>query len=302
MTRPLALSLLLVGGALLLIPSAPAMGVEVDIVDVDAAEVRFEGVPAPLLGDLRLDSGLVTAPPLSVEVAPAPASGPAAVPAAQQAPRGLTPEGQRVAAAATAATGLALLAGLLAHHWGKLGAAGLLMPLFSRINSNHLLDNEVRHRVHAAVEANPGVTIKEVTELCHIGWGTAVYHLKRLEAERLVVSERNRQFRRFYKNGGGIVNGAKAAYGELKNPTSARIAHAIVESPGRCQKEVCAAVGISAPLAHKYLSRLAEAGLVDAQREWKTVKYFPTTKLEDLLQTARPVSVETTVSALPVAA
>lgn len=203
---------------------------------------------------------------------------------------GLTPTQERVAAAATGGAALAVLLGLVAHLAG--------VPLFSRIQGSHLLDNEVRQRVHGAVEANPGITIKEIVGVCGIGWGTAVYHLKRLEAERLVVSERQRQFRRFYKNGGGIVNDAKAAFGELKNPTSDRIARQVLSRPGACQKDLCEAVGISAPLASKFLGRLAQAGLVAAHREWKTVKYFPTPKLEDLLHAvAKPAAamVEATV-------
>ncbi len=195
------------------------------------------------------------------------------------------------ATVAGAAAGLGLLAALAAYNWGalKFFAGGLCVPLFSRIQSSRLLDNEVRNRVHDAVANNPGVTIKEIAALCSIGWGTAVYHLKRLETERLIVSERQRQFRRFFKNGGRIMNDSKSAFGELKSPTSHRIAETIRESPGTCQKEVCERVGISAPLAHKYLSRLEDAGLVSAQREWRTVKYFPTPKLQDLLEVAKPM-------------
>jgi len=209
--------------------------------------------------------------------------------------KGLPPEAERAAAVAGAGAGLALLLGLLAHALG--------VPLFSRIQSNKLLDNEVRQRVHDMVVANPGITIKEITGVCAIGWGTAVYHLKRLETERLIVSERNRQFRRYFKNGGGIVNESKAAFGELKNPVTERLAQTIVRSPGSCQKDLCERVGISAPLAHKFLSRLAEAGLISTQREWKKVKYFSTPKLEDLLLLARPMAtLEATVAPSPLAA
>jgi predicted transcriptional regulator len=205
---------------------------------------------------------------------------------------GLPPEARRAATAVSAGAGLALLVGLIAHALG--------VPLFSRIQSSRLLDNGVRQRVHDTIVANPGITIKEVAGVCAIGWGTTVYHLKRLEAERLIVSERNRQFSRYFKNGGGIVNETKAAYGELKNPVTERLAHSIVASPGRCQKDLCAAVGISAPLAHKFLSRLAQAGLVSTQREWKTVRYFPTPRLQDLLLLAKaaPVAAPTTPLAL----
>lgn len=191
-------------------------------------------------------------------------------------------------AVAGALTGLALLGAAAAHYWGSLKflLGGAFFGLFSRIDHNHMLDNDVRNRVFAAVDHNPGVTIKEITMLVGCGWGTAVYHLKRLEAERLIVSERNRQFRRFFKNGSGISNEAKGAFSELKNPTSQKIAQTLLAEPGSCQKDLCDRLGISAPLASKYLSRLKDAGLVSTERDWKLVKYYPTSRLESLLPAA----------------
>lgn len=193
--------------------------------------------------------------------------------------------------AATTLIGL----GLVAYLWGHakswlLGSAAF--PLFSRIAGHKILDNDVRNRVHEAVSENPGITIKQITETLAIGWGTAVYHLKRLEEERLIVSERHRQFRRFFRNGGGIVNDDKVAYSELKHPTTQRLAAELLQRPGVGQKELCLAVGISAPLAHKYLARLEAAQLLTKQREWKSVRYFPTPRLGALLTPASAPTVE----------
>ncbi|MBI2077514.1 MAG: winged helix-turn-helix transcriptional regulator [Euryarchaeota archaeon] len=191
--------------------------------------------------------------------------------------------------AAGVAVGAALGIGLVVLFWNTVKTwllGGVLVPLFSRINGNRILDNDVRSKVHEAILHNPGITIKEITQVLDIGWGTAIYHLKRLESERLVVSERHRQFRRFFKNGGGIVNDAKVAFAELKNPTTHRLATALLDRPGSAQKDLCEALGISAPLAHKYLARMEDANLLTKQREWKTVKYFPTGKLSELVRGA----------------
>lgn len=289
MTRTLGIGVVLLAAALAWL-AAPTIGLDVETsLSVDD-ESASGGVSAetPVLSDLV---GLNPVLDLSKVVPGLPLSEPASEPepaqadeAESSAPHGfqLPPEAQRTTAAIGVGAAVALLVGLLVH------SAGGFMPLFSRIRSNHMLDNEVRHRVHEAVSNNPGITIKEVTNVCSIGWGTAVYHLKRLEAERLIVSERNRQYRRYFKNGGGIVNDSKTAYSELKNPTGKRIATTILVAPGSCQKELCERVGISAPLAHKYLARLQEAGLVAIQREWKTVRYYPTSQLEALLAPVAP--------------
>jgi DNA-binding MarR family transcriptional regulator len=205
------------------------------------------------------------------------------------------PAAKAASAAVGTVVGVAILAGL--WNYFKYGAlAGIGVPLFSRIASNKILDNDVRNRVHECITNTPGVTIKEITQLLGIGWGTAVYHLARLEDERLIVSERHRQFRRYFKNGGGIVNDDKTAFSELKNPMTQRLASEIATHPGTMQKDLCATVGISASLAHKHLARLENAKLLTKQREWKTVKYFPSDKLVKILA---PPSLPPTALAIP---
>jgi len=276
----------------LLAPAACARSIEIEAsqqASQDAADLaNVEDVSQPPTLNVPAGLGLDADPPDALSTQ---ADEPASQAGAPQESRwtALAPEAQRAATIASAGAGAALVLGLLAHALG--------VPLFSRIQSNHLLDNGVRQRVHDMIVANPGITIKEVSGLCAIGWGTAVYHLKRLEGERLIVSERNRQFRRYYKNGGGIVNESKAAFGELKHPVTERLAQSIIASPGSCQKDLCERVGVSAPVAHKYLSRLASAGLVSMQREWKTVRYFATPRLEDLILITKPTLAPVAVAA-----
>jgi DNA-binding MarR family transcriptional regulator len=272
-----------VGAALAALPSGSALplGLEPDgllpyPIEIEAREDGSVAVEA----DTQAFSGLGEDAGIGFE---GPATGKARM--VGQAVAVPAPPGKAASAAIGTAVGIAVLAGLWNYFkYGALASVG--GPLFSRIASHKILDNDVRNRVHECIISTPGVTIKEVTQLLGIGWGTAVYHLGRLEQERLIVSERHRQFRRYFKNGGGIVNDDKSAYAELKNPTTQRLAAEIATHPGTAQKDLCQSVGISAPLAHKHLARLEEAQLLTKQREWKTVKYFPTEKLVELLQPA----------------
>jgi DNA-binding MarR family transcriptional regulator len=276
-----ALLVAFVVGALVAIPSVLALPVDVEVSDL---------LPDPIKVETRSDGSVNTTvdsesvsgfgEQTNVEV-----GGPsgASVRAAGVGTLSSVPPAAKAASAAVGtAVGVAVLVGLWSYF--KYGAlAGIGGPLFSRIASHKILDNDVRNRVHECITTTPGVTIKEITQLLGVGWGTAVYHLARLEQERLIVSERHRQFRRYYKNGGGIVNDDKTAFSELKNPMTQRLAAEIASHPGAMQKELCATVGISPSLAHKHLNRLEEAHLLTKQREWKTVKYFPTTKLVEML-------------------
>jgi DNA-binding MarR family transcriptional regulator len=258
--------------ALLCVPAATAIDVptaQLPMGEIHAAPSGLAGASASAQGAANTSTGGSEAAPLIVLGPQAPAG------RAQTLKSARVPDATPTGAAKAA--GAALGIGLLAY---------FAFPFFSRIDGNRILDNGVRNRVFAAIEHNPGITIKEVVQSLGIGWGTAIYHLKRLETEHVVVSERNRQFRRYYKNGGGIANQNKGAFAELKNPTTQRLAAEILRSPGAAQKDLCTAAGISAPLAHKYLNRMADADLLTKQRDWKTVKYFPTSRLSELLDGA----------------
>lgn len=269
--------------ALLLAPTGPATPVSVAV----APDTAPAAIPSSHLGfaaDASAEAQANASGPSPVRMAIAPPH----VRDASEKTEIPQPDPDASFTAGVAATTLVGL-GLLVYLWGHAKSwlvGSMALPLFSRIAGHKILDNDVRNRVHEAVSENPGITIKQITETLDIGWGTAVYHLKRLEEERLVVSERHRQFRRYFRNGGGIVNDDKVAYSELKHPTSQRLAAELLQRPGVGQKELCLAVGISAPLAHKYLARLEAAQLLTKQREWKTVRYFPTQRLGDLFSPA----------------
>ena len=281
-----ALLLTLFGGALLALPGATALPVEAEVDDVLPDPIKLETRKTGsvnMSADTRSVAGFGEETHVALDGAN--------IGSARAAGVGTVSSIPPATKAASAAVGTALGVALLAAAWNyfKYGAlAGIGGPLFSRIASHKILDNDVRNRVHECITNTPGVTIKEITQLLGVGWGTAVYHLARLEQERLIVSERHRQFRRYFKNGGGVVNDDKAAFSELKNPMTQRLAAEVASHPGTMQKDLCATVGISASLAHKHLSRLEEAHLLTKQREWKIVKYFPTPKLVEMLAPGVP--------------
>ncbi len=281
-----ALFLILLGGALLALPCATALPVEVEpsdlLPDPIKVQTRSDG-SVNMSADTSSVAGFREETQLNFDGASVGTARAAGVGDIASMP----PAAKAASAAVGTVIGVAVLAGLWNYlKYGML--AGIGGPLFSRIASHKILDNDVRNRVHECITNTPGVTIKEITQLLGIGWGTAVYHLARLEQERLIVSERHRQFRRYFKNGGGIVNDDKTAFSELKNPMTQRLAAEITSHPGTIQKDLCATVGISASLAHKHLSRLEQAQLLTKQREWKIVKYFPTTKLVEMLAPPMP--------------
>jgi predicted transcriptional regulator len=137
--------------------------------------------------------------------------------------------------------------------------------------------------VYDAVAADPGIALRDLIGSTGYSGGTVVYHIRRLEKARLVTSQRAGRNRRLYVTGASMES--RAAIPILRNATARRIAAYLLKHPGAVQRDVCEGVGISPPVAHKYLARLLDAGLVTATRDWKFVHYRPEERLHSLVAT-----------------
>ena len=136
----------------------------------------------------------------------------------------------------------------------------------------------MRSRIVQQLRAEPGLGITDLCTRLGVGWGTAVHHLTRLERAGLLVSQDSGRRRRFFA--AGEPPARRNALCVLATDLNRRIAEHVRRHPGTSQRELCQALGISAPLAHKYLARLIAQDYVNATRQWRTVQYFPGAGLE----------------------
>lgn len=306
---PLIALLIAVAAASLLVQSAHAAPLSTDMgplhlaTDVDLPLGAPLGVPVALPaapGGLALPSGIASVPAAAqgVLAQPGAAFSTSALPGLGLGPRAsaqgtggpapgpakaLEPSSQ---GAEMAAAGALAAAGTFALKLEPVrrGVFLLALPLYSRLRRSQLLENGVRERIYKAIEAHPGLSIIQVCRAAKVGWGTAVYHLQRLERDRLIASRRDGQYRRFFLNGQAPDPGAVSlAERTLAHPLARRIAGFVQANPEAAQKDVCLALGISPPLASKWLGRLLEAGLLTSRREWKLVRYSPAPGLHEAL-------------------
>ena len=228
-------------------------------------------VPAGQSGDAPANPGLDNVPPADVTLAGGAAAGASLAIVAW--PDVLAALGQEVRSVAQRAFGR-----LRAPRWL---AAVPLGALFSRIDDDELKEQPVRAAILGHLEANAGATIQEVRDALGVAWGTAVYHLGRLERARHVVSRRDGRLRRFWRMDDPEARHRGAA-ALLKGETSRRIADLVQARPGIHQAGVCDALGLKPPVASKYLGRLREQGLVVAMADGRMRRYHPTMTLHAL--------------------
>ncbi|MGQ0537252.1 MAG: winged helix-turn-helix transcriptional regulator [Methanobacteriota archaeon] len=178
-----------------------------------------------------------------------------------------------------------VLASVLAVLW-KLG---MLVPLYSKLAPEELLTDETRRGLYEAIKTNPGLSVKDLSERLGLGWGTALHHLNKLERRHLVVSKRFGKYKRYFMNGGAFDEHEKLAVAALKTPGTADVARVVLAVPGLSQKEVAAELGVAPSTVLWHMKRLSTAGVVDAVRDGKTVRYYPHTAPQGAVPESSPL-------------
>ncbi|HEX2066535.1 MAG TPA: helix-turn-helix domain-containing protein [Candidatus Thermoplasmatota archaeon] len=196
-----------------------------------------------------------------------------------------------------AAVGAATLLGaLLAVLTGGMGgvrraATALLglapLGLFSRIGEDELLENPVRRRILDAIRDSPGLCIGGLSSRAGVAWGTAVYHLHRLERSGAIVSVRSGYARRYFA-ANTPASRHRVGVAALAHPTAQRIAHLVHGRPGIDQSGLCRELGLQNPAASKHLGRFKALGLVTEQRAGRSRLYQGTPALEEALTALDP--------------
>lgn len=183
------------------------------------------------------------------------------------------PSGQSVVLAAAAAG--ASLAGLYAV-WRVLKWTGIaaFLPLYSHITDDEILDDPNRAGIYRLIQAEPGISTKDVADRLDLAWGTVTHHLGKLEKRRFVVSKKYGKYRRYFANGAGGTD-QKDAVAVLRLDRTGDVAALIQQNPGVTQKAVSNMLGVSSSTILWHVKRLEEVRLVRKVREGKMVRYYP---------------------------
>lgn len=147
--------------------------------------------------------------------------------------------------------------------WG-MGTLGLslLLPLFSRIRPDRILDNYTRGQVHGYILANPGDHYSSIRDALGLNNGTLAYHLKRLEDERLVKSAADGSFRRYYPAMMKVPEPPQDGLTEVQRSIVSRI----LLAPGLSQSELGRFMGLSRATINYHMERLVSRGVLRRER------------------------------------
>lgn len=186
-------------------------------------------------------------------------------PARQQAIRALLPAG-----AAASVGGIGLFAALGYLFWPALRG----LPLFSRVAADELATHPARRRILDAVEAQPGIHYQALVRMTGLAKGTVEHHVRKLVRAGLLTARRAQGYSCYFP--AGTPRQALEAAGAAKAPGAQRILAAVAQRPGASSQEVAAAAAVDATTVTHHVQRLSQAGLIEARREGRFVRLYPT--------------------------
>ncbi|MHB8633855.1 MAG: winged helix-turn-helix transcriptional regulator [Thermoplasmatota archaeon] len=189
---------------------------------------------------------------------------------------------------AIAATGGAASAGVAGWGlWTTLRRLGWV-PGFSRIAGDEILEHPGRRALFDVVQANPGIHTSELARRTGTGWGTIVHHLDKLERGRLVVARRVNNQKCYFENGGRVSREDMAVAGALRKDKASLITTYVESHPMATQKQVGAALGMSAALTSFHVRKLANLGVLDVVRRGKETLLATSPALRRVAQLEAP--------------
>ena len=184
--------------------------------------------------------------------------------------------------AVTTSSGISILSiGLIAFtETGKykfLALLPLLIPLYSRIQKEDVLDQFVRGQIFGFIKTNPGVHYNQIRRRMGIKNGTLSYHLSVLEKTDLIKSRREGlKYRAFYPSGMKFPQNERFRLTELQ----IKILDLIKERNGINQKEIAKKMGKKPQTINYNIKVLKQADLITVVKKGRKTFCYPKAEQE----------------------
>ncbi len=144
-----------------------------------------------------------------------------------------------------------------------------LLALWTKFRRGTVLDNEKRGMVRGYLAANPGANFTAIRNDLKMATGTLTYHLQVLEHEGILRSWADGRYRRYALSGHPI-----AEVQPRLTDIELVLLQNLLENPGRTQRDLTLASGLSQPTISYHMGKMASLGVVSVRREGWRKRYF----------------------------
>ncbi|MEE9506257.1 MAG: FG-GAP-like repeat-containing protein [Thermoplasmata archaeon] len=191
------------------------------------------------------------------------------VPALPLPPPVVPDETPYVAGAAVTVISAVAVAALISENI-KLALFMLIVPLYTKIRRERVLDHFVRGQIYGYILANPGEHYNAIKHALNLTNGSLAHHLRTLEREEFVKSRKFGLYRRFYPKHMRIPED-----GDFRmNNVQSNIVDVIDRNPGISQKEIAQAMNVTPPTVNYHIGILASAKMIRVVREGRRTNCF----------------------------
>ena len=157
-------------------------------------------------------------------------------------------------------------AAVLSTDIGRWKFFALLIPLYSRIKRDDVLDNFERGRIYQYILLNPGDYFSHIKKILDLRSGTLTYHLKVLEQREFISSRTDGKVKRFYPYGMKVEHGPHRDIQEL-------ILEYLTIHPGMTQKDIAGELGIHVSTVNYHINMMVGAGILISDRRERVQRY-----------------------------
>lgn len=154
---------------------------------------------------------------------------------------------------------------------GLFGVSWALMLLYSKIARTKVLDNFLRGKIYGYILANPGDHYNSIMDALKLSNGTFAYHIRMLEREKLVKSQLDGVYKRFYPAEMIVPDSDHLDLTKIQKI----ICQIITEKPGINQREVAALLNLSSATINYHIDTLMKKNHVRRERVGMKVRYYP---------------------------
>ncbi|MGA1793662.1 MAG: helix-turn-helix domain-containing protein [Thermoplasmatota archaeon] len=161
-----------------------------------------------------------------------------------------------------------------------------LVPLYSLVHDEKVLDHFFRGRLFEYIKEHPGVTFTALKDHFEVNNGTLTYHLHRLEREDLITYRNLGKYKMFYADGVRI-RGCEVVI----SPLDKDIIELISERPGITTAQVISLLKgeRSQRTISRHLKQLERKGFLEVERSHGARRLFITGEMERVLMPHRGV-------------
>ena len=159
----------------------------------------------------------------------------------------------------------------IATEVGKYGFFKMVFfPLYSRVKKEEVLDHFVRGQIYGHIMAHPGSHYNAIKQELKVTNGTLSHHLKTLEMQGFVKSQRDGTYKRFYPMGAKHSNKKGIRLSDLQ----LSIIDNLRQTAGMTQSDIAAAIGMSQQSISYNLNILVRKDILRYERNGVKKHYY----------------------------